>query len=479
MSSGLSLHINGAEIVFLVSLAFTFAAALYARRETQIQGASWPSLNKWLIGLSAGTTANSGFIVTGAVGLGYAYGLQWIFLPISWLLGDIVFWSVFPARLNQLGREANAQTLSELLTYKLSGRISNVLSIVAALLMVMFLAVYTSAQWLAGQKFLSGVFDFSGFVSLLLFAFVIIAYSSLGGFRGSIYTDALQAIIRIGGTIIAVVAVSWFAFFDQDLFHRNIAAAGKDFVAVFPNATLISVGGFVLGYAIAAIGFGLGQPQVVTRYLAGSSPAETRSAWWIYIGFVQFTWISMTAFGIILRGVMPGISDPEMGLSIFLNKDIGALLTGLIVADVFATIASTSNGILIAIAQIINRDLLFEVETTDQKIRERHISILTLVVGVITLIISAALPGNVFSIALSAVSMLGAAVAGPVMIKTLRWNHTASSLLCGMLMGVLSAVIWKQMGLGSIFNEAGIGLVSCLLTNLVLSTLTIANAPKL
>ena len=66
------------------------------------------------VGLSAGATANSGFVVTGAVGLGYTMGAQWLVLPLAWLLGDVVFWSIFPNRINEVGRTASASTLLRL-----------------------------------------------------------------------------------------------------------------------------------------------------------------------------------------------------------------------------------------------------------------------------------------------------------------------------------------------------------------------------
>src|SRR5436190_21326840 len=59
-----------AAFVFLATLAATFFAAFLARRHaggTADHGLAQRSLNRWLVGLSAGTTANSGFIVTGAV----------------------------------------------------------------------------------------------------------------------------------------------------------------------------------------------------------------------------------------------------------------------------------------------------------------------------------------------------------------------------------------------------------------------------
>jgi sodium/proline symporter len=458
-------QITPAEVVFILTLLATFGAAIIARRHSARDkegGLAEIKLNRWLVGLSAGTTANSGFIVTGAVGLGYVYGLQWVLLPISWLLGDLVFWYLFPARINEIGRASSATTLSELLTGKLSGRLAGAVSVVCATVVVVCLAGYTSAQWLAGQKFVSGAFGLPGWMALGLFALLIIAYSSIGGFRGSVYTDTLQAFIRIIGTIVALVAVVWFAQADSAAFSHNITAAGPAFLSPFPGG-IVATAGFIFGFAAAAVGFGLGQPQIVSRYLAGSSPAETRSAWWIYMSFVQFTWIAMTVFGVVLRGVMPGIVDAETGLSVFFQQNVGAFLTGIIVADVFATIASTSNGLLIAMGQAVNYDLLPRLFDT-RKYRI-HSSITTLVIGAITMIASLVIHGSVVSIALSSVSLMGAGIAAAVMIKVMRWPHTAISLLCTMVAGMTAALIWKQAGFGSLINEAGIGMAVGLIAN--------------
>src|SRR5207253_2646929 len=157
-----------------------------------------------------GTTGNSGFIVTGAVGLGYAGGVHWILLPVCWLLGDLVYWAFFPDRLNRLARQAKATTLSEILVFDLVGTAAKLLSILVSVLLVVFLSAYTAAQWLAGEKFLSSAFSINGTSSLAIFGASIVLYSSIGGFRGSVYTDLLQAVIRIVGTIIALLAVIYF-----------------------------------------------------------------------------------------------------------------------------------------------------------------------------------------------------------------------------------------------------------------------------
>jgi Na+/proline symporter len=466
----MSEYLTGVELVFFLTLVITFGAAYLGRKHANARAASKQDnkgehLNKWLVGLSAGATANSGFIVTGAVGLGYISGPQWLFLPLSWFLGDLIFWRFFPQRINRVGQDTGSSTMSELLKSGLNGKVAKIASIFATVLIVVCLGGYTSAQWIAGQKFIAGAFELSSHLSLILFALVVIAYTSIGGFRGSIYADSVQAIIRILGTAIALVAVIYLVLGDLPSFSQNIADAGPAFSTWLPGTTISALVFFVLGYACASFGFGLGQPQVMSRYLAGKSPQETQSAKWIYIGFVQFTWLSMTLFGVLLRGVMPDISDPEAGLSVFFSTYFGTIITGIIVADVFATIAATSNSLLITMAQAMIHDF---VPKHLSRANKRKLSLMfVFVLGFFTMAGATYLANEstVFEIALGSISLMGAGLAAAVIVKVLNWQRTGISFLASMVCGFSAAIVWKHYAMDAMLNEAGIGIAVGLLAN--------------
>ncbi|PCI62335.1 MAG: hypothetical protein COB35_03840 [Gammaproteobacteria bacterium] len=451
-------HSVGAEIVFVATLTITFFAAYLGRKHSKVnnRGLANEKLNKWLIGLSAGATANSGFIVTGAVGLGYSFGPQWLFLPIAWFLGDLIFWRYCPDRINKVGKVTGVTTLSELLKSGLSGKFATASSILATLLIVICLGAYTSAQWLAGQKFVAGAFELSATWSLLLFSTLIIAYTSIGGFRGSVYADAVQAVIRIIGTLLALVLVSFYAINHHLEFINNWQAAGESFNQWLPGNSLSAFIFFILGYAFAAFGFGLGQPQLVSRYLAGRSPEETKSAQWIYIGFVQFTWLSMTLFGVLLRGVMPDISDPEAGLSIFFHSHFSGIISGIIIADIFSTIAATSNSLLVAMAQAVLHGVFPKSVSENSRLSITMVFIL----GAITMIGSVLLAdkSTVFAIAIGAISLMASGLAAPVLIKIFNHPRSGTSLFISMVMGLVSASLWKYSEMSNILNEAAIGI---------------------
>jgi sodium/proline symporter len=452
--------------IFVVTLLATFFVSYLGRRHSPVgpsDAVAPQKLNKWLVGLSSGATANSGFVVTGAVGLGYSYGAQWLLLPIAWLAGDIVFWWFFPHRINEVGQRSGAATLTDLIMQGVRGPASRFLRIAIAVIVVVFLSGYTAAQWTAGQKFLSGAFSIGSLPALLAFASIIVCYTAIGGFRGSVYADSLQAIIRVIGTTTALVAIILHLPSGWQTTLHDVQKADPQFLDPLPRGSLLMAVGFTFGYAAAALGFGLGQPQMVSRYLAGKDPAETRAAWWIYMGFVQFTWLAMTLFGMILRLVIPNIGDPETGLSTFFHAKMGPILTGLIVADIFATIAATSNSLLVAMSQTIKFDLLGSQESRSAK--SSPMWPITAILGATTMIASIVLHKSVVELALSSVSLLGAALAVPVLIRLLALPRSGNSLAATVVGGFAAAIVWRALGLNTYINEAAPGMAFAILTN--------------
>lgn len=474
VSSGFNLSV----VVFGCAILATFLFALLGRmhsRDVSSASLSEHRLNRWLVGLSAGATANSGFVVTGAVGLGYAFGVQWLLLPLSWLLGDVIFWSFFPQRINAFGRAVGATTMTDIIVEGMTPRLKVGMKRTVAVLVILCLGGYVSAQWIAGQKFLHGAFGFGGAISLLTFAALIVVYTAIGGFRGSVYVDSMQAIVRVIGTAVALLAVGVVAARTPDAFWQNIHNANPDFLRLLPHNNLFAALPVVVGFAAAALGFGIGTPQMVTRYLAGATPKETKSAWWIYNGFVQGTWISMTVFGIVLRGIMPSIADPEVGLSLFFRTYTGSIFTGLITADIFFTVAATSNSLMVAMAQAASRDL-FDRTGTEQS----DVEVLwpfTATLGVATMVLSFFLHSSVVNLALSSVSLLGAGLAPAMIVRVLKLRYTDTSLICSVLAGISTAVVWKYLSLGASINEAAPGIAAALVVNYLVSEFHATSIP--
>jgi len=300
------------------------------------------SFGTWFVGLSAGATGNSGFIMLGAVAMGYTMGLSGVIMGLAWFLGDLTFWSFFPERFNRIARDRDCSTIPELLSSGIPGRGSVAIRQVAGVLIVVLIGAYTAAQFSAAAKTLNVFFDLNMNIGIIVSALAILAYCTTGGLRASLWTDVVQAIIMLGITTgmltVAYVAAGGFGALHDGLYA--IDPSLTKFTGTFTPWTLIA---FVLGYASAGFGFGISQPQLLVRLLAGRSPEEVRKAKWIYIFFVQYTWQCMALFGMAARLLIPGIDDPEQALPIYAFQNFDPWLVGVVLAGIFSAIASTAD----------------------------------------------------------------------------------------------------------------------------------------
>ena len=447
---------SAAAAVFAAAIVATFAFAALGGRVATAQhedGLANRSLNRWLIGLSAGATANSGFVITGAVALGYSFGTNWLLMPFGWLVGDIVFWRLFPERLNAFGRRSAAATIPEILCHETTGRRRH-LSIFATTITLVGLALYLSAQWLAGQKFAASTLGVSNTAALVIFGSLVVSYSAIGRFRGSVYADAFMAVLRI--LSVAMIATTLVVSVHQDpqSVQQNLSKAGSGFLNPLPNSSVMSAIAFSCGWAAAAIGFGLGQPQIVSRYLAGASPEETSRSRWIYIAFVQLTWITMTLLGVGLRGLYPELPDPEVGLAVFGHEHLPPILFGILVADAFGVIASTANSTLVAMAETVRTDIL----SPERGFARRALPGLTIACGAATLAIPQFVETSVLSLAISAMATAASGLAVPMAVKLLGFRHDPDSLIASGTTGIICALVWANSGYASFTNEALIGI---------------------
>ena len=250
----------------------------------------------WFVGLSAGATGNSGFIMLGAAGMGYTMGLSGLIMPLAWFLGDLTFWSFFPEKFNRIARDRDCSTIPELLSSGIPGSGSLAIRRFAGLLIVVLIGAYTAAQFSAAAKTLNVFFDLDMNIGIIVSALAILAYCTTGGLRASLWTDVVQAIIMLA-IITGMLAVAYVAAGGVSAVHEGLYSIDPTltkFTGTFTAWTLIA---FVLGYASAGFGFGISQPQIMVRLLAGRSPEKVRKAKWIYIFFIQYTWICMALFG--------------------------------------------------------------------------------------------------------------------------------------------------------------------------------------
>ena len=99
---------------FIFFLALFLGIGLYAHLHSRHSHRDYLLASQetppWLAGLSAGATANSGYMFTGLIGYAYLVGLPSIWLGLGMIIGDIVASSFIHRRLRSVTNMGQAET---------------------------------------------------------------------------------------------------------------------------------------------------------------------------------------------------------------------------------------------------------------------------------------------------------------------------------------------------------------------------------
>ena len=159
------------------------------------------SHGKFMIALSAASSAATGFVMIGAVGTGYTMGLMALLMPLGWFFGDLLFWTLFPARINQRARDRNSNTIPEFISDYINNNRNSSIRKYLALASIVFVGLFAVSQFLAAGKAINAAFDIPMAPSIIVSCAVILIYSAKGGLESSIPTQFFQAIIMFITTI--------------------------------------------------------------------------------------------------------------------------------------------------------------------------------------------------------------------------------------------------------------------------------------
>ncbi|MDZ7827009.1 MAG: sodium/proline symporter [Gammaproteobacteria bacterium] len=344
----------------------------------------------WIIGLSSVATNNSGYMFIGLVGYTWVAGVSAFWVALGWLVGDWLVWLGFHRRLREYSEKHPVNTIPAL-TSQNPALESSPLRIVSAVLTLLFLSVYAAAQLKAGSKALHVMFDWPDWLGAVLGALVVLLYSFAGGLRASIWTDVAQSFVMLFGMVLLCVAAMLSAgppwiLADQ---LREIDPALLDWT---PDNLAFGTGAFVLGWVAAGVG-AIGQPHILIRTIALRSPEDIPKARRVYFAwYLPFAVMTVT-IGLYARVLLAGeLADPELTLPAMAQAYLPDVLTGMVLAAIFAATLSTADSMLLSCSAAISQDLIprFGQSYVRTKIG-------TLGITLVVLAVALGAPANVFT----------------------------------------------------------------------------------
>jgi sodium/proline symporter len=429
--------------VLIVYLGVLAALAIWSRRETHTLSGYYLAGKKlpyWVVAFSTNATGESGWLLLGLSGMGYAVGVQAYWVVVGEISGIALSWWLISRRLKRFSDQTDSITVPDVLAAKFVDK-WHLVRAVAVLIIVVMVTTYVTAQMVSSGKALSSFLGMKYETGVVVGAIFIIGYTFVGGYKAVSYTDVVQGVLMLLGLIVvplaAIIAAGGIAEVRSSLFYQDPA--------------LLSLFSFSNGYAwigIASfVGIGLpflGVPQLLVRYMSARDDAEIRKARIMSVAVLLIFTAGAVTAGVAGRALYPGLEDSETIFPVISNNLFPPIISGMLLVVVLSAIMSTVDSLLLLSSSAVVRDTYQKIMGSDDSdnVLSNYGKLVTVIIGIIAVLLAIQEPRLIFDFVLASWSGLGSAF-GPAIIGLLYYRHiTWAGVLAGMLGGFVTSVAW-------------------------------------
>ena len=449
-------------------------------------------LGYWIAALSARATGESSWLLIGVTGMGAVVGVSAYWIVLGEVLGVYLSWQFLAKKFKIATDRYDSITVPDYLVSRF-GSTSNILRIISATALSLFVVIYVSAQIDATGKTFESFLNINYYVGALGGFGIVLIYISTGGFLAVAWSDLFQGILMfIGLVILPIVA----AFYVPDI---SVLCSGL--TAIDPGLTNIwGPGGFnllnivtVIGLVSIGIGF-LGSPQVYVRFMSVKDVNEINKGKWVAVLYTLVTDTAAVTIGLLGRyllttkGLDTFVSEDlvkaigengEEVLAVLLNEVMPNVIIGVYIAAVLSAIMSTVDSLLVVASSAVTRDfyqqiLHPEIKNESLIMLSKKVTVIMAVLALsIALLVSVLSPDRtVFWYVIFGWSGIAATFV-PVVVLSLLWDEfTEAGAIASMITGFLCIPFFKFIvpefsTIGPYFNKLDVMLPSVLLAMLM------------
>jgi sodium/proline symporter len=433
------------SIVFLVYLLMLVGLALWSRRETHTMSGYFiagKKLPPWVVAFSTNATGESGWLLLGLTGMGYAAGAQAFWVVAGEVVGIALAWLLLSKRIKRLSDESDSITVPDVLAARFDDR-AHILRKLSVLIILVMVGAYVAAQMVATGKAFDGFTELSYSTGVWVGASIIILYTLVGGYKAVAWTDLIQGVLMLLGLIVVpLIAIDagggWDAVVSQ--------LRGQDPGLLTPwgpdgKSTAALVG--IVSFLAVGLPF-IGVPQLMVRFMSARSEKSLVPAMAISVTVILLFDVGAVLTGMAGRALFPGLEDPESILPVISTTLLHPVLGGIMMVVVLAAIMSTVDSLLILASSAVVRDYWQQIRgssLSDRALAHRG-KLITLIIGIIGVAFALNQTPLIFWFVLFAWSGLGAAF-GPVLLCAMWYPKTnLQGAIAGMLGGFITTVAW-------------------------------------
>ena len=254
-------------------------------------------LGPWVAAISERASGESAWFLLGLPGAAYALGFTEYWSVIGIAAGILASWTFIAIPLRRETARLGALTLPDYFELRFGDR-SRLLRIVSMVVILFFYTIYVAAQLIGAGKILHATFELPHVWGIVIGAAVVVFYTLMGGFLAVAWTDLIQGLLM---TAVAVLLplVGIFAVGGPAALMDKLAPRGPDFLSLSGGQVGAA---FFFGVVVGGMSWGLGymgQPHLLTRYMAIRKTSELRQGGLIAMGWTLVSYWGAPMIGII------------------------------------------------------------------------------------------------------------------------------------------------------------------------------------
>ncbi len=471
MNGDLSL-LAGLLIYLAMMLAIGIAAARYMKTlDDFVLGGR--RLGPWVAAVSERASGESAWFLLGLPGAAYGLGFTEYWSVIGIAGGILASWTFIAIPLRRATGSMGALTIPDYLEMRFQDR-SRLLRLVSMVVILFFYTAYVAAQLHGAGKILHATFGIEILWGIVIGTAVVMLYTLLGGFLAVAWTDLIQGLLMAGVAVVLPVA-GLVAVGGPGPLIEALSVRGPEFLTMSGGETGHA---FLFGVMVGGLswGFGyLGQPHLLTRYMAIRKTSELRKGGGIAMGWTLLSYWGAPMIGIVGVAVLgPDLADAEQVMPLLAKALMPGWIAGLMIAGATAAMMSTADSQLLVATSTLVEDIyvrLFRPAAIPSRLVMLSRLTTILIAGVAFLLALTALYGSELIDTMVAYAWTGLGASfGPPILLSLWWRGTTrNGALAGLVGGMVATVAWRHVeALGAILDiKAAAVIVSAVLVILV------------
>lgn len=378
-------------------------------------------------------------------------GYDGMIYAISFFVAWPLLLFLFAERIRNLGRI----TIADISSFRLDQNRIRTLMAFGSLTVVCF---YLVVQMVGAGQLIQLLFGLQYNHAVIAVGLLMVIYVTFGGMVATTWVQIVKAVLLLlGGTLLAVLALSRFGFSLDALFVKAVEVH-KNGAAILLPSKLVSDPIAMISLSIGLVFGTAGLPHILMRFFTVPDAKQARKSVFVATGFIGFFFLIVGVLGmaaIVIVGQDPSFYEggqlggtligggnmPIMHLAKALGGD---LFLGFLSAVAFATILAVVAGLTMAGTSAISHDLYAMVIKKNQvdPAKERRVSkIASVCLGVLAVVLGILFKDQNIAFLVALTFGVAASVNFPILALSMFWKGlTTRGALIGGVAGLLSAV---------------------------------------